>query len=120
MSFTQGCFHPLFAHLAHKYNPFESKAVTLVDDLVVHSLFGQRKPKKLHRTHTIQNLGLNFQENMEISSVIYTAFEKEKHKLDSGKPTQYISVVKSLALALHRSNSPIKRLSTNAATVLDW
>jgi hypothetical protein len=113
-------FHPLFKHLAHKYSPFDSKVVTPLDDLVAHSLFGQRTLKKLHRTHAIQSLGLDFQENREVSSVIYAAFEKEKDLLEPRQPNQYISVIKRLSLALHRGNSPIKRLGANAATVLDW
>ncbi len=120
MSSPQGGFHPLFIHLAHKYNPFESKVVMPLDDLVVHSLFAQRTPKKSHRTHTVQKLGLNFQENTEVSTVIYTAFEKKRHQLEPSKPAQYTSVIKKLALALHRGNSSIKCLSANAATVLDW
>ncbi len=115
---SPGCFHPLFVHLAHRYDQFDSKLVIPLDDLVIHSLFGQRTPKTLRRKHSIQNIGLNFQEDMELLNLIYTGFEKEKHQLEPSNPTQYISVVKSLALALHRGNSLIKRL--NAARVLDW
>ena len=113
-------YHRLFKHLAKSYDSFESKAVVLLDDLVVHSLFGQQTQKKIHRTHTIQNIGLNFQENAMVSTAIYTAFEEKKSQLDPANPTQYTSIIKNLSLNLYQSNLAIKRISPKASWVLDW
>ena len=94
----------LFQHLALNYSPFDSEIVVRLDDLVVHSLFGQQMPKKQCRMHAIQKIALEFVEDQKLSSAIYTVFEEKKPQLEISNVSRYISVIKGLLLGLHRSS----------------
>lgn len=112
--------YQLFQHLALNYSLFDSEMVVRLDDLVVHSLFGQQTAKKLGRIHAIQKIALEFVEDQNLSSAISTAFEDKKSQLEISNISRYISTIKGVSLGLHRSESTVKRLGLGAYKVLEW
>jgi len=117
---SRDCYRQIFEHLTTNYPHFESKVIIPLDDLVVHSLFGQKTQKKRSRVHAVQNVGQDFEENPKLAAQIHAAFEERKFRLDPENPSRYISTMKKLALELHRGNSAIKGISPQASKVLDW
>jgi hypothetical protein len=79
---SRDCYCQIFEHLTTNYDHFESKVIVPLDDLVVHSLFGQKTLKNRSRVHAVQKVGQDFEANVELAARIYAAFEEGKFRLD--------------------------------------
>lgn len=100
---------------------FSSLHVTIVDSAIVLGVFGQHRKKKLHRSHKVQTIAVDFELNAEDRQTIRKLFESVKESFDLDLPyLEYKAIAANLASKIYRSSAQLRELGQEARRLIAW
>jgi len=104
-----------------KTTAFSSQHVATIDSAIVLGIFGQKKKKKLHRSHDVQAIAVDFDFKAEDRQTICKLFESVKKQFDLELPYfEYKSIATSLGSKIYRSSSQLRELGPEARQLIVW